>query len=232
MALILAGVLFVLGSCSSVERTEVTSDTPEPFENNLSADQSDDMKNYHLEVWYSGGRLPIIPSYNVPLETIAESNYIPTVEIEDRSRKPYLVNYEDKYFSSFNENLYFYEPGKDGFSRCKNTDGRSVEKLEELKPGDYLMNIRIWTMVYDVVYTQDCYLHIVIPGAENPSPWPVETPTPPPESEPVPSRFLTSDGDWIRLVPALRTFPNPVWTTVPPTQEPTFTPEPTPIQTF
>jgi hypothetical protein len=168
-------------------------------------DKSDDMKKYHIEAWYSGGRLPIIAaSYKESLESIVRNNYIPTITIEDTNKKPYLVNYGPDYFTSLlNEDIYFYEPGDEGFSACVNEKGHHVEKMEELKPGDYLMNIRIWAAQNDVVFSYDCYIHIIIPGAENLSSWPVVTPTPPPASDPVPYQFLSSDGDWITPVPAL-----------------------------
>ena len=215
--IILAAVLCLLGCCFLMARRNAslpvqTTDpasvlTPAPFTNAPSGDGAgtNDMGKYHLEVWYSGGRLPVITAYQIPLETIAEENYIPTVIIEDRNKEPYLVNYEANYFSRITVNTYFYEPGEDGFHQYEDEQGNSVEKLEELKPGDYLMNIRVWAMVYDVVYAYDCYMHIIIPGTEKALPWPVTTPTPPPVSEPVPSRFINPDGDWITPVPALRT---------------------------
>ena len=234
--IILAAVLCMLSGFTAIKQAEALSPTPKPtptptptstpFPTSLPPDQSADMKQYHLEVWYQGGRLPIISSYNVPLETIAENNYIPTVTIEDTDKKPYLVNYEAFWFSSLSERTFFYEPGEDGFHRCEDERGRYVEKLEALKPGDYLMNINIWAMVYDVVYSFDCYMHIVIPGAENASVWPVATPTAPPVSEPVPDRFMTPDGDWITPVPALRSDPGLLLTPEPPTPTPTSTPMP------
>ena len=218
-AVILAAMIVILSVCSTPEPAEALTPTLVPTE------KPDDLEKYHLEVWYSGGRIPIISSYDVPLETIAENNYIPTVVVEDKSKKPYFVNYESNYFSRIRERTYFYQPGKDGFQRCVDETGHWVEKMENLKPGDYLMNINPWTMVYDVVYPYDCYMHIVIPGAENTLPWPVTTPTAPPVSEPVPGGFITPDGDWTYGDPPLRTNN---WPFVTPT--PTATPrrKPTP----
>ena len=227
--IILATVLCILGCCFFMYRSNASSPVqtpdsgsmlmPAPITNDPSGNEADDMEKYHLEVWYSGGRLPIISAYQMSLETIAEENYIPTVIIEDRNKKPFLVNYEAGYFNSINVNTYFYEPGEDGFHCYEDERGNSVDKLEELKPGNYLMNIRVWAMVYDVAYTYDCYMHIIIPGAEITLPWPVTTPTPPPVSEPVPSRFINSGGDWITPLPAFRS-----------DQELFQTPRPTPTQ--
>ena len=205
----------VLGGCFFMDRANASSPvrvpdpasapTPAPSADETSGDGADDMQKYHLEVWYSGGRLPVISAYGTPLETIARENYIPIVMMEDRSKEPYFVNYEAGYFSRINVNTYFYVPGEDGFHPYADEQGNCAEKPEELAPGDYLMKIRIWAMVYDVVYSCDCYMHIVIPGAEKTLPWPVVTPTPPPVSEPMPGRFMTSGGDWITPLPAMRT---------------------------
>lgn len=124
------------------------------------------------------------------------------------------MNYKPGYFSLISESCEFLKVSREGFQEV------NTNRLEDLDPGDYLMEIGLWTMVFDVVYPYTCYLHIVIPGGEN-EPWPVTTPTPPPVSEPVPASFLSPDGNWITPRPAFRPIPTPT---------PTPTPAPTPAQ--
>ncbi len=222
LVVILAAALCILNGffcveCADAESLEqmpslASAPTATPLIFDPLGEETEDMNHYHLDVWYAGGQLPIISSYRIPLETIAENNYIPTVIIEDTNEKPYFVHYEAYYFNLVSERTFFYEPGEDGFQRYKDEIGHYVEKLEALKPGDYLMNINIWAMVYDVVYSYDCYLHIVIPGAENALPWPVTSPTPPPGSGVVTGGFLTSGGE---AYPELRTDYGLFWTPVP-----------------
>ena len=183
----------------------------------LSAEERSDYEEYGLEVWSTGGRLPV--NLGKPMEQFLEEHYIPTVVIEDRSRKPYLVNYKPGYFSLISESFEFLKVSRDGFQEA------NTNRPEDLDPGDYLMKIGLWTMVFDVVYPYTCYLHIVIPGGMENEPWPVTTPTSPPVSDPVPGYFFSPDGNWITPRPAFRPIPTPTLTPTP-TPSPAPTPSP------
>lgn len=195
--LLLAVTLFLCSGCISGTA-----------EGGTANGEPSDYETYSLEVWTSEGRTPI--RREKTLEEFLANHYIPTITAEPGDQELFLINYKGGYFSNINYNTYFYQFEEDGFHRCKDSNGKSIKDLSGLEPGDYLMEITIFAGVFDVIYTYDCYIHVIIPGAETVSSWPMTTPTPPPAPDHVPENLRTSDGHWITPEPDFRPIPTPI----------------------
>ena len=171
-----------------------------------------DRAEYHLEVWCAAGRVPVahINETTDTLESYLQTHYIPTVTVADAGKKPYLVDFEPYYFSSLSENVAIFAPTGNGFQEVSSQSGNDAWKTDGLEPGDYLMKIRIWAGVFDILYAYDCYLHVVIPGESGGYAWPVETPVPLAAPEPLPDRYLDPDGNWVTPRPDYRPVPTPM----------------------
>ena len=163
-----------------------------------SQDGAKDREQYHFEVWCDAGRVPVA-TFNENRESLKgylSTHYIPTVTVTDPEKELYLIDCDSYYFAYIYEDVSFFKASKDRFS----TRAGGGKTAKNLKPGDYLMRIEVWAMVFDILYRYDCYLHVIVPGGGSGS-WPIETPAPPAALDPVPDRFLDANGNWITPQP-------------------------------